>query len=253
MDTFAVEVEKGTIKVDTNFLAKYFGRNKSTIRSWKNNKEMPVLSIDDKGIVFYDLQETIKWHKLNIKEKFNKNKNKEIDVESDDEEFDFKLPYDLQLADIDLENSLHLSILAAHPMGELIRDTLQFVKDQQKREAEIQSKEHDLQVKKGQYLRIEELNARMSEFIALVKDVDINARAKFPDEISNKLMAEGLIDKEGKEKTQELILKSVDEVQKQKYKIISSQFMKHIKDKTKKITVELLENMIEYIKKEKEE
>ncbi len=252
MESFVVEVEKNKIIVDTNFLSVFFKRNKSTIRSWKNNKEMPVYKIDDKGVIYYDLLVVIHWHKINIKEKFNKNRSKEID-EQIEEEFDFKLPYDLELADIDLENSLHLSILAAHPMGEMIRDTLSFVKDYDKKEAEVEAKRHELEVKKGQYLRIEELNARMSEFIALVKDVDINARAKFPDEITNNLLNEEVINKENKDKVQSIILKSVDEVQKQKYKIIQSQFMKHIKDKSKKITIDLLQEMIEYIKNEKSE
>lgn len=139
-----------------------------------------------------------------------------------------------------------------HPLGETIRDTIEFVEDLEKKKIESASKKHDLEVKQGQYLRIEELNQRMCEFIALVKDADINSRAKMPLEISDTLLGENLITKDVKNIVQQKINEAIDEVQNEKYNIIKTQFMKHIKDKSGKITIKLLEEIIEQIKKEEE-
>jgi len=252
MKTHVVRVEKNKIIVDGTFIADFKGRNKNTIRGWTNSKGMPVFETDDRGKNFFNLMEVHDWIKINISRKFNKNKSSEIDIEEEDD-FKLDLPYDLELADIDLEDSLHLSILAAHPFGEMIRDTLKFVQEQEKREIEINTKEHDYNIKKGMYLKVEELNARMTEFMALVKDSDVNARAKFPIEIADELISSDLVKKEDKEKIQEIIRQAVDEVQEEKYNVISSQFMKHIVGKTKKITVEFLNEMIELIKGEKDD
>lgn len=246
MEEFKVFASKGKIIVDSNLLAIFYKRNKNTIRNWKNSKSMPVYEILD-GINYFDIMEVHDWKKINIKERFSNNKSKEIEIETEDD-FKLDLPYGLELADIDLENSLHLSILAAHPMGELIRDTLDFVLNQDKKQIEINTKNHDYQVKKGKYLKVEELNSRMTEFMALVKDSDINARAKFPIEIAEELLASDLIVKESKTKTQEIISTSIDEVQNEKYKMISTQFMKHIIGKTKKVTISFLEDMIKILK-----
>ena len=247
MTEHKVKADKHKVIVDVNLLSVFFGRNKNTVRAWKNAKGMPVDHIDDKGVNYFNLMEVHDWKKINIADKFNNNKNTEIDIKNEDD-FKLDLPYGLQLADIDLENSLHLSILAAHPFGEMIRDTLKFVQEQDKREIEIQTKNHELQVRKGKYLKIEEFNGGMTEFMALVKDSDINARAKFPIEIAEELLNVGIISKDNKIKTQEVISKAIDEVQDEKYKIISSQFMKHIKTKTKEVTIQFLEEQIEILK-----
>ena len=249
MKSHTVQIGKNLIVVDVNLLSDFFGRNKNTIRGWKNSKEMPVYETDDRGVNYFNLLEVYDWKKIHISEKFNHNKDKQIDLEKD-EDFKLVLPYGLELADIDLDNSKHLAVLAAHPMGELIRDTLEFVKQQAKREADVQKSEFELRVRKKEFLKTEELNARMSEFIAMVKDIDINARAKFPVEIMENLLNADLIKPERKADAQSIISESIDEVQQEKYKIISEQFMKHIVGKTKEVTVEFLEEMIDYIKKE---
>ena len=242
-----VEVLKHQIIVDTKLLSDYFGRNQNTIRGWKNSKKMPTLKTDDRGVNYFDLLEAIKWVKLNISERFNKNKS-----ETDIDESDINIDLPIDISQINLKNSEHLAILVTHPLGEAIRDTIEFVEDLEKKEIESASKKHDLEVKQGQYLRIEELNQRMCEFIALVKDADINARAKMPLEISDTLLSENLITKDVKNIVQQKINEAIDEVQNEKYNIMKTQFMKHIKDKSGKITIKLLEEIIEQIKKEEE-
>lgn len=251
MKTHNVQVDKNKIIVDVNLLADFFERNKNTIRGWKNSNNMPTYSTDDRGVNYFDLLEVYDWKKINISEKFNHNKNKEITLEEDND-FKLELPFDLKIADIDLNNSLHLSILAAHPMGELIRDTLEFKSKQIEKNADIAKKEFELRVRKKEFLQTDELNARMSEFIAMVKDVDINSRAKFPTEIAEALLNENIINREDKAKIQRIVSEIIDKTQKDKYKIISTQFMKHIVTKTKKVTIDFLQEMIELIKAEKQ-
>jgi len=239
-----IRVDKNLILVNRNLLAEYFGRSKNTISGWKNNKNMPVY-ITEEGTHYYNLLEVIEWNSQNVNERFNPNRDKEIKLKDGIEEFKLDLPYGLEIAEIDTKNSLHLSILAAHPMGELIRDTLEF-------KTKYDKSEFELRVKKKEFLKTEELNARMSEFLALVKDVDVNMRAKFPLEIAEDLLEIGLIKESDREMVQSIISKSIDKIQKEKYKIISKQFMKHIIGRTKKITLSFLDEMKEYIRDEVE-
>lgn len=246
MSKHTVEVEKNLIIVDTKLLSDYFGRNQNTIRGWKNSKNMPTLKTDDRGVNYFDLLEAIQWVKLNISERFNKNKSS---TDIDDTEINLNLPIDI--SQINLKNSDHLAILAAHPLGEMIRDTIEFVEDLEKKKIESASKKHDLEVKQGKYIELEEMNKAMCETFALLKDSDINARAKMPVEISDMLLAENLIEKDNKSIVQEKIKQAIDEVQNEKYSIIKTQFMKYIKDKTGRITIQLLKEMIEEFEKEK--
>lgn len=252
MQEILVRVSKGIIVVDINFLAIFFNRGKGTVRKWRSEKGMPSYEVNDRGEYFYNIMEVHDWKKLHIEEKFNHNRNKEINAE-DEDDFKLDLPYDLEIAEIDLDNSLHLSILAAHPMGELIRDTLEFRAKQFEKEKDIEKKAFELQVRKREFLKTDELNQILTETLAMVKDIDINTRAKFPVEIADVLMKEDMITKDQKEKIQSLVSKAMDEVQNEKYKIISKQFMKHIQGYTDEATVEFLEDMIEQIKGEDDE
>lgn len=248
MNTHSVKVKNNIIIVDSGFLADFFGRNKNTIRGWKNSKNMPVYETDDKGVNYFNLVEVIAWVKINISEKFNHNKSKTINAEEDDD-FELNLPYGLEIAEIDLDNSLHLAILVAHPMGELIRDTLEFRSKQIEKDSDIEKKNFELRVRKKEFLKTEELNIALSETMSMVKDVDINARSKFPIEIVEELLNEGYVEKKDKEKIQKLISGVVDKHMKEKYKIIASQFMKHTVKKTKEVTLKFLDEMKELIKK----
>lgn len=242
-----VEVLKHQIIVDTKLLSDYFGRNQNTIRGWKNSKNMPTLKTDDRGVNYFDLLEAIQWVKLNISERFNKNKE---DIQKfSDAELMLKLPIDF--SEIDLDNAEHLEIIASHPMGEKIGAVLSLREDIKKKQIESETKQHDLEVKKGKYIELEEMNKAMCETFALLKDSDINARAKMPVEISDMLLAENLIEKDNKSIVQEKIKQAIDEVQNEKYSIIKTQFMKYIKDKTGRITIQLLKEMIEEFEKEK--
>ena len=248
MDTHFVRLEKNRIVVDSKFLSVFFGRNKNTIRGWKNSKNMPVYETDDKGVNYYDLMEVVQWKKLNIEEKFSNNRDKKIDADSDDD-FKLDLPYDLEIANIDLDNSLHLSILAAHPFGELIRDTLEFKAKQREKEKDIEKKEFELKVRKKEFIKTEELNQALAETFAMVKDVDVNSRSKFPIEIAEALLNENIITKEQKEQVRLMISRITDEVQNEKWKIISSQFMEHIKGYTVKTAKKFLYEIYKMIKR----
>lgn len=252
MKNHAVRVKKNLILVDISFLADFFGRNKNTVRGWKNSKNMPVHETDDRGVNYFDLLEAYKWYKINISEKFNKNKDKNIDAEVEDD-FVFELPYGLEIAEIDLDNSLHLAILAAHPMGELIRDTLEFRAKQFEKEKDIEKKSFELKVRKREFLKTEELNQILAETVAMIKDVDINSRAKFPIEIAEALLNAGVIKREDKANTQGLIAEAFDEVQNEKYKLIDQQFMKHIQGYTPKIAKKFLYGIYKMIKGEEDE
>lgn len=236
-----VQVNKKQILVDASFLAEYEGKNKNTIRGWKNSKGMPIYDVED-GANIYDLIPTLAWIKANISQKFNKNKDKTGSVDSEKQEFELNLPDGLSLSEIDTKNSEHLKILAVHPLGEVIRDTLEF-------RVKYEKQEFELRVKKREFLKTEELNARMSEFIALVKDVDINSRQKFPMELAEDLINENIITVDDKDKVQQLIFNRIDEINKKKYDIIYSQFMKHIEGN---VTVDFLEELIDKIKEENE-
>lgn len=249
MKTHVVRVDEGIIVVDVNLIADFTGRNKNTVRGWKNSKGAPVYETDDRGVNYFDLFKFIDWKKININEKFNHNRDKTIDIESEDD-FKLELPHNLKIAEIDLNNSIHLSILAAHPMGQFIRDTLEFRAKQLEKEKDIEKKSFEMQVRKREFLKTEELKQILAETTAMVLDADINTRSRFPVEISEVLLNASIIDKKEKENTQSLIIGAIDEINNEKYKLMKSQFMKRLKGKTKQSSIKFLEELIEQIKEE---
>lgn len=242
MTEHKVKVDKNIVIVDVGLLATFFERNKNTIRGWKNSKNMPVYETDDRGVNFYNLLEVYDWKKINISEKFNHNKTSEVD-ENFEDDFKLELPYGLEMANINLDNSLHLSILAAHPMGQLIRETLEFKSKQKEKEKELEKRQFDLDVKKGKYIEIQELNKALVETLSLLKEQDVNMRTTLPIAIVDYLILEKIIKPQDKSKLIEEIIKEIDEVISEKQKTIYEQFMKYTKS-TKKRVVDFLKELI---------
>ncbi|MBL0707457.1 MAG: hypothetical protein JJW00_00205 [Sulfurimonas sp.] len=127
MSKMEVEVNQGEIIVSSNLLAEYFGKSPATVTNWKTTKNLPIHD-KIKGKYRYELISTVAWKKTNIKEKFSPNKQNVINTEVDDS-FKINLPFDIQIGEIDLNNSQHLGVLALHPFGEMIRDTLKARED----------------------------------------------------------------------------------------------------------------------------
>lgn len=129
MQKFEVEVDLGLIVVNTQLLSRYFGKTASTISGWKKVKGMPVHEESDRNIK-YELFTVKEWKTHNIKDKYTpKGKINGKEVSSDDEDFKIDLPFGMEIGNIDLNNSQHLGVLALHPFGETIRDTLKARED----------------------------------------------------------------------------------------------------------------------------
>jgi len=124
-----IEVGKGEVVVPVTFLAEYFDKSVSTVANWKKLKNLPLYDTKN-GKNRFELISTIEWKKANLKDKFSPNKRVEISEDGvNDEDFRIDLPFGMQIGTIDLNNSQHLGVLALHPFGEMIRDTLKARED----------------------------------------------------------------------------------------------------------------------------
>jgi len=179
---FEVEVDKNKVIVPSALLAVYFGKNASTVANWKSQKGMATYDIQGKKNR-YELISTIEWKKANIKEKFSPNrKNIEIDPEDLDEDFKVELPFGMQIGTVDLDNSQHLAVLALHPFGEQIRDTLKARED-------IRQKGTKTAEMRKELINMNDVDKSMSEQAIIHKQDLMNSEKSFPTMFANKSKA----------------------------------------------------------------
>lgn len=175
---FKGSVGKGVLIVPLSAIAGYFGKVPTTVTNWKGQKGLPVYDMKDKKNRF-DFIPTVEWKRLNVKEKFSPNRT-DIEIKNkDEEEFKVDLPFGMQIGNIDLDNSQHLGVLAIHPYGEMIRDTL-------KTREEIKQKRIKTAEMKKELISVNDVDKSMSEQAIIHKQDIVNSEKSFPTTFANK-------------------------------------------------------------------
>ena len=139
-------------------------------------------------------------------------------------------------SDLNLKLKKDVEILTLHPLGERYMDMATDA-------IELSKKEHDLAVKKKQYMETSEMDMLISEFIARIKNSLISVRNQLPISQTDKLIEQEMLEKTNKQATQKILVSEADDSFKEMFMDITSTMFQRT-PKTVSQTVSFLKDLL---------
>ena len=225
-------LKEGKIFLTAQDLTIYFNVKAPTISGWKKRGLLPTRLNGEKK-EHYELLETIQWKQYKVKDKFSKNSTNNDETDGLTE---IILADGRKASDLNLKLKKDVEILTLHPLGERYMDMATDA-------IELSKKEHDLAVKKKQYMETSEMDMLISEFIARIKNSLISVRNQLPISQTDKLIEQKMLEKTNKQATQKILVSEADDSFKEMFMDITSTMFQRT-PKTVSQTVSFLKDLL---------
>lgn len=233
------KIKDGKIYLDSKSLCELWDVKPPTITAYKK-KGLESVVFSGEKTQYFELKNAEEVKVLRVKDKHSQSKTglgKDDGSDSDAVMF----PDGRRFYEMDIDNPEDLELVALHPLGEMYLDRIDTA-------AGIKKKHHDLKVKKGQYILMEELNKSLAETFALVLSYMVLLRDQLPISQVDKIIQSKIIKTSEKQEVVKIISDEADKYADEMTKDIDEAMMKRT-PKTTKATVSFLEKLIENVKK----
>jgi hypothetical protein len=233
---YKIKIENGNIYLDAKGLCELWDVKPPTITAYKQ-KGLEVKLFDGDKTQYFEVKQAESIKILKVKDKHSK---KDNTIGSENTEDGTVFPDGRRFYEMDIHNPIDMEMIALHPLGEMYLDRVETAEG-------IKKKQHDLKVKKGEYILMGELNQTLAETFALVLSYLVMLREQLPISQTEKLIQNKLIKIKDKQLSVELISKDADKYAEEITKDIDDAMLKRT-SKTTNVAILFLEKLIEKVK-----
>jgi len=219
-----VVIVNGKLYLTAKGLSDYFNVTPPTITAYKK-KGLEAVQFDGDKTQYFEVKQAEEIKQFKVKDKYSQSG--EVDLEQGDKDLPI-FPDGRRFFQMNINDPEDLEMIALHPLGEVYLDRVEAAET-------IKNKQHALQVKKGEYLLMSELNMALAEVLALIKSSLVSIRDQLPVSQVEKLITEKLIKKDDKQTSQKVIADEADSTFKEMFEDIDKALLKRTSTSKSKI------------------